>query len=176
MNILLIGSGGREHAFAMQLSKSTHCSKLFIMPGNAGTASCGINVPMDPLNFALVGKFCKDNEISLLVVGPEDPLVKGMRNHFEADAELKKIAFVGPDETGAQMEGSKDWSKGFMAKYQIPTAAYQTFTSDNLQEGITYIQNHSLPIVLKADGLAAGKGVLICEDRKVAEAELMFLF
>jgi phosphoribosylamine--glycine ligase len=172
MNILLIGSGGREHAFAMQLSKSTHCSKLFIMPGNAGTASCGINVPMDPLNFALVGEFCKDNEISLLVVGPEDPLVKGMRNHFEADAELKKIAFVGPDETGAQMEGSKDWSKGFMAKYQIPTAAYQTFTSDNLQEGITYIQNHSLPIVLKADGLAAGKGVLICEDRKVAEAEL----
>jgi len=156
----------------MQLSKSTHCSKLFIMPGNAGTASCGINVPMDPLNFALVGEFCKDNEISLLVVGPEDPLVKGMRNHFEADAELKKIAFVGPDETGAQMEGSKDWSKGFMAKYQIPTAAYQTFTSDNLQEGITYIQNHSLPIVLKADGLAAGKGVLICEDRKVAEAEL----
>jgi phosphoribosylamine--glycine ligase len=172
MNILLIGSGGREHAFAMQLSKSVHCSKLFIMPGNAGTASCGINVPMDPLNFTLVGKFCKDNEISLLVVGPEDPLVKGMRNHFEADDELKKIAFVGPDETGAQMEGSKDWSKAFMAKYQIPTAAYQTFNSSNLQEGIAYIQNHSLPIVLKADGLAAGKGVLICEDRIEAEAEL----
>ncbi|OYU97062.1 MAG: phosphoribosylamine--glycine ligase [Bacteroidetes bacterium B1(2017)] len=172
MNILLIGSGGREHAFSMQLCKSKLCSKLYIMPGNAGTASLGVNVAINPLDFDSVGLFCIENKIELLIVGPEDPLVKGIRDYFEAHEQLKNIAFVGPDSIGAQMEGSKDWSKVFMQKHGIPTAAYKTFTSENLQEGIDYLSNHSLPIVLKADGLAAGKGVLICETREEAIKEL----
>jgi phosphoribosylamine---glycine ligase len=175
MNILIIGSGGREHAFAMQLSKSKLCTELFILPGNAGTASLGKNIPIDPTNFPIIGKFCLDNTIELIVVGPEDPLVKGMRNFFMADNQLKRIAFVGPDETGAQMEGSKDWSKTFMQKYGIPTAAYKTFTKENLKDGISYLENHSLPIVLKADGLAAGKGVLICETKEQAIKELQLM-
>lgn len=172
MNILLIGSGGREHAFAYKLTQSNLCSKLHILPGNAGTAQLGINVPLNPLDFAVVGKFCVDNEIKLIIVGPEEPLVKGMRNHFMADNYLKTIAFVGPDEVGAQMEGSKDWSKAFMKRHNIPTAAYQTFTFENIHAGIDYVKNHSLPVVLKADGLAAGKGVLICESNAEAAAEM----
>ncbi len=175
INILLIGSGGREHAFSMQLAKSTLCEQLFIMPGNAGTADLGINVDINPLDFPTVGQFCVSNNIELLIVGPEDPLVNGIRNFFEADPLLKNIAFVGPDKTGAQMEGSKDWSKIFMQKHGVPTAAYKTFTQDNLSEGIAYLQNHSLPIVLKADGLAAGKGVLICETKEEAVAELQLM-
>lgn len=175
MNILLIGSGGREHAFARQLSESRRCSQLFIMPGNAGTAAHGINVPIQPLDFATVGKFCIDNRVQLIVVGPEDPLVKGMRNYFEADNALRKIAFLGPDESGARMEGSKDWSKAFMQRHNIPTAAYQTFHQDNLADGLAYLQQHSLPVVLKADGLAAGKGVLICETREEAMHELKLM-
>jgi len=172
MNILLIGSGGREHAFAMKLTQSAHCSKLFIMPGNAGTADLGMNVPINPLDFAIVGKFCVDNEIELVVVGPEEPLVKGLRNHFMADDKLKVIPFVGPAEDGAIMEGSKDWSKAFMKKYNIPTAAYETFTFETIHNGIDYVKQHSLPVVLKADGLAAGKGVLICEQHDEAVKEL----
>ncbi len=172
MNILLIGSGGREHAFALKLTQSAKCSKLFIMPGNAGTAELGINVPINPLDFAIVGKFCVDNEIGLVVVGPEEPLVKGLRNHFMADDKLKVIAFVGPAEDGAIMEGSKDWSKAFMKKYNIPTAAYETFTFETIHNGIDYVKQHSLPVVLKADGLAAGKGVLICEQHDEAVKEL----
>lgn len=172
MNILLIGSGGREHAFAMKLTQSAHCSKLFIMPGNAGTADLGMNVPINPLDFAIVGKFCVDNEIELVVVGPEEPLVKGLRNYFMADDKLKVIPFVGPAEDGAIMEGSKDWSKAFMKKYNIPTAAYETFTFETIHNGIDYVKQHSLPVVLKADGLAAGKGVLICEQHDEAVKEL----
>ena len=172
MNILLIGSGGREHAFAYKLTQSALCTKLFIMPGNAGTAQLGVNVPINPLDFAIVGKFCVDNEIGLVIVGPEEPLVKGMRNHFMADNQLKTIPFVGPDETGAQMEGSKDWSKAFMKRHQIPTAAYETFTFETIHAGVDYVKNHSLPVVLKADGLAAGKGVLICESNEEAITEI----
>lgn len=172
MNILLIGSGGREHAFAYKLTQSTLCDKLFIAPGNAGTAKHGTNVALNPLDFSAVGEFCLANEIGLLIVGPEEPLVKGMRDYFMANAALQNIPFVGPAQDGAQMEGSKDWSKAFMAKYHIPTAAYKTFTAKNLEEGIAYIKNHSLPIVLKADGLAAGKGVLIIDNHEEAVSEL----
>jgi phosphoribosylamine--glycine ligase len=172
MNILLIGSGGREHAFAYKLTQSALCTKLFIMPGNAGTAQLGVNVPINPLDFAIVGKFCVDNEIGLVIVGPEEPLVKGIRNHFMADNHLKTIAFVGPDEIGAQMEGSKDWSKAFMKRHHIPTAAYETFTFETIHAGVDYVKNHSLPVVLKADGLAAGKGVLICESNEEAITEI----
>ena len=172
MNILLIGSGGREHAFAYKLTQSTLCDKLFIAPGNAGTAKHGTNVALNPLDFAAVGDFCLAHQIGLLIVGPEEPLVKGMRDYFMVNEALKNIPFVGPAQDGAQMEGSKDWSKAFMAKYHIPTAAYKTFTAKNLEEGITYIKNHSLPIVLKADGLAAGKGVLIIDNHEEAVTEL----
>jgi phosphoribosylamine--glycine ligase len=173
INILLIGSGGREHAFAKAFAQSEHCQQLFIMPGNAGTQAHGINVTIDVNQFDLVGDFCLQNKISLVVVGPEDPLVKGLRDFFMADPKLAGIAFVGPDRAGAQMEGSKDWSKQFMQKYGIPTAAYKTFTQYNLEEGLAYLENHSLPIVLKADGLAAGKGVLICNTVAEAQAELV---
>jgi phosphoribosylamine--glycine ligase len=142
------------------------------MPGNAGTAACGTNVSINPLQFDKVAEFCIEKNIELVIVGPEEPLVKGMRNYFESNEEIKHIKFVGPDQAGAAMEGSKDWSKAFMAKYNVPTAAYKTFTADNLQEGLAYVKQHSLPIVLKADGLAAGKGVLICQTHAEAESEL----
>ncbi|MCZ2139873.1 MAG: phosphoribosylamine--glycine ligase [Bacteroidia bacterium] len=172
MNILLLGSGGREHAFAYQLAKSSMCDKLFIAPGNAGTSSLGINVPLNVLDFVTLGKFCTDNNVGLIIVGPEEPLVRGLRNHFSADDKLKSIPFIGPDEAGAQMEGSKDWSKSFMKRHNIPTATYETFTTENIQAGIEYVKHHPLPIVLKADGLAAGKGVLICENNLQAVTEL----
>ena len=172
MNILLIGSGGREHAFSYYLNKSKLCSHLYIMPGNAGTAECGTNVSINPLHFDKVAEFCIEKNIELILVGPEEPLVKGMRNYFESNEEIKHIKFVGPDQAGAAMEGSKDWSKAFMSKYNVPTAAYKTFTAENFQEGLAYVKQHSLPIVLKADGLAAGKGVLICQTHAEAEAEL----
>ncbi|MFY8109879.1 MAG: phosphoribosylamine--glycine ligase, partial [Bacteroidia bacterium] len=172
MNILLIGSGGREHAFAEQLTKSAHCSQLYIMPGNAGTAQLGKNILINPNDFPAVAEFCITNDIKLLVVGPEEPLVRGIRDYFEADEKLSQIAFVGPGQAGAIMEGSKDWSKAFMLKYGVPTAAYQTFTAETITDGIEYVKKHSLPVVLKADGLAAGKGVLICQTHKEAVEEL----
>lgn len=172
MNILLIGSGGREHAFAYKLTQSALTNTLFVMPGNAGTAQLATNVAINPLDFAAVGKFCTDNSIGLVIIGPEEPLVKGIRDYFEADVTLKNIPFVGPDSVGAQLEGSKDFSKAFMKKYGIPTAAYETFTSANIHSGLEYVKNHSLPVVLKADGLAAGKGVLICESNEEAVKEL----
>ncbi len=172
MNILLIGSGGRENAFAYKISQSKDCGNLFIIPGNPGTAKHGTNVSIDTNDFKSIGEFCLENKIELIIVGPEEPLVKGMRDYFSSDEKLKTIGFIGPDKIGAQLEGSKDFSKAFMKKYQIPTAAYQTFTSDNLNDGIEYLKNHSLPIVLKADGLAAGKGVLICETHEEAIDEL----
>lgn len=172
MNILLIGSGGREHAFAEQLTKSSHCSTLYIMPGNAGTAQLGTNIAINPNDFPAVAEFCINHDIKLLVVGPEEPLVRGIRDYFEADEKLSQIAFVGPGQAGAIMEGSKDWSKAFMLKYGVPTAAYQTFTAETITDGIEYVKRHSLPIVLKADGLAAGKGVLICQTHEEAVEEL----
>lgn len=172
MNILLIGAGGREHAFAYKLSQSPLCTQLFIAPGNAGTSEFGKNVKMNPNDFEIVGQFCIENNVELLIVGPEEPLVLGMRDFFEANENLKNILFIGPDKMGATMEASKDWSKAFMYKNNIPTAAYQTFTSDNLNEGIEYLKTQKMPIVLKADGLAAGKGVLICQTLEEATSEL----
>jgi phosphoribosylamine--glycine ligase len=172
MNILLIGAGGREHAFAYKLSQSPLCTQIFIAPGNAGTSEFGKNVKMNPNDFETVGQFCIENNVELLIVGPEEPLVLGMRDYFEANENLKNILFVGPDKMGATMEASKDWSKAFMYKNNIPTAAYQTFTSDNLNEGIAYLKTQKMPIVLKADGLAAGKGVLICQTLEEATSEL----
>lgn len=172
MNILIIGSGGREHAFAYKISQSKHCDKLFTMPGNPGTAQYGTNVPINPNDFTTVGKFCLDNKIELIIVGPEEFLVNGIRNYFEADNQLKTIGFIGPNQQGAQIEGSKDFSKALMKKYNIPTADYETFTFENIDDGVKYVNAHTLPIVLKADGLAAGKGVLICESHEEAVAEL----
>lgn len=172
MNILLLGSGGREHAFARALAASKNCTQLFIAPGNAGTLAHGKNVALSISDFEAIGQFCLSENIALVVVGPEEPLVKGIRNYFEQSNVLKHIAMVGPDQTGAQMEGSKDWSKQFMQKYKIPTAAYATFTAQNLAEGLAYIDQMQGTVVLKADGLAAGKGVLIIDDKETAKAEL----
>lgn len=175
MNILLIGAGGREHAFAYKLSQSTFCTQLFIAPGNAGTSEFGKNVKINPNDFEVVGQFCIENTIELLIVGPEEPLVLGIRDYFEAHENLKNILFIGPDKMGATMEASKDWSKAFMYKNNIPTAAYQTFTSNNLNEGFEYLKTQKMPIVLKADGLAAGKGVLICQTLEEATIELQHM-
>lgn len=172
MNILLIGSGGREHAFAYKLKQSKLCKQLYIMPGNAGTTAFGQNVKINPNDFPAVLDFTLKNQVDMVVVGPEEPLVLGLRDYFEANEQAKNILFVGPDKMGATMEGSKDWSKAFMYKNNIPTAAYQTFTNDNLNEGIAYLKKQKMPIVLKADGLAAGKGVLICETLEEATLEL----
>lgn len=172
MNILLLGSGGREHALAWKLSQSKRCTRLYIAPGNAGTAQCGENVPLSPLDFEGVGNFVRQNDIGLVIVGPEEPLVRGLWDFFQADKRLRKIPFIGPSQAGAVLEGSKAWAKQFMARHQIPTAAYREFNGTQLAEGLEYLQQHSLPIVLKADGLAAGKGVVICESHEKAAAEL----
>lgn len=171
MRILLLGSGGREHALAWKMSQSPECEKLFIAPGNAGTAQCGTNLPISLTDFEGIRKACKEHAIQLVIVGPEEPLVKGITDFLISDPALKEIDVIGPDQQGAQLEGSKAFAKAFMMRHQIPTAAYQEFTLDNYQEGVEYIKNHPLPIVLKADGLAAGKGVVICENRLEAFAE-----
>jgi phosphoribosylamine--glycine ligase len=175
MKILLLGSGGREHALAWKLIQSSHCSGLFIAPGNAGTAQCGTNVDLSPVDFEGIKKFCTDEKIGMVIVGPEEPLVKGIADFFAADPLLKEIPVIGPSARGAQLEGSKAFSKQFMLRHGIPTAAYREFNGSNYAEGIGYLQQHSLPIVLKADGLAAGKGVVICMSHveAVAEFELM---
>jgi phosphoribosylamine--glycine ligase len=175
MNILLLGSGGREHALAWKLAQSPHCSALYIAPGNPGTASCGTNIDLSPLDFDAVGKFCTATAIEMVVVGPEEPLVKGIVDFFAANPALQKISVIGPSASGARLEGSKAFSKKFMDRHAIPTAAYREFNSDNYAEGIAYLQQHPLPIVLKVDGLAAGKGVVICQNyvEAVAEFELM---
>jgi len=175
MNILLLGSGGREHALAWKLAQSSHCSTLYIAPGNAGTTQCGTNVDLSPLDFDGIGKFCKQQDIGMVVVGPEEPLVKGIVDFFQADAGLRQIPVIGPSASGARLEGSKAFSKKFMERHGIPTAAYREFDSANFAEGIAYLQQHMLPVVLKADGLAAGKGVIICQStiEAIAEFELM---
>ena len=171
-SILLLGAGGREHAFAWKIAQSKRCSKLYIAPGNAGTAACGQNVALDPLDFDAVGRFCLAQQVNMLVVGPEEPLVRGIWDYFQAHAELKSIPVIGPSKAGAVLEGSKAWSKQFMQRHGIPTAGYREFTSDSLAEGSRYLSTHALPIVLKADGLAAGKGVVICQSHAEAETEL----
>jgi phosphoribosylamine--glycine ligase len=175
MNILLLGSGGREHALAWKLVSSPLCTSLYIAPGNAGTAQCGTNVDLSPVDFEGVKRFCSAQNIGMVIVGPEEPLVKGIVDFFAADPSLKGIPVIGPSAKGARLEGSKAFSKKFMQRHGIPTAAYREFNLDNYAEGIAYLQQHSLPIVLKADGLAAGKGVVICQSHveAVAEFELM---
>ncbi|MFY7963285.1 MAG: phosphoribosylamine--glycine ligase [Chitinophagaceae bacterium] len=168
MNILLLGSGGRENALAWKMQQSHHCSQLFIAPGNAGTNTFGTNVTLDILDFESVILFCINNKIELVVVGPEEPLVKGIYDYLRNTDALKDIIIVAPSAAASQLEGSKSFAKEFMQKNNIPTAAYAEFTLDNYEEGKLYLQNHSLPIVLKADGLAAGKGVVICTTHNEA--------
>jgi phosphoribosylamine--glycine ligase len=163
MNILLLGSGGREHALAWKMKQSALCSSLFIAPGNAGTATCGQNVNIDVNDYDAQKKFCLDHDIKMVVVGPEEPLVRGIYNFYKGDNELESIYVIGPSAEAAQLEGSKTFSKHFMQRYNIPTAGYAEFDEYSYQSGRSYISEHSVPVVLKADGLAAGKGVVICE-------------
>lgn len=171
INILLLGSGGREHALAWKLTQSPECGQLFIAPGNAGTSSCGINVPLKVNDFDAIGTFVLEKDIHMVIVGPEEPLVKGIVDHFSMSSKLRNIPVIGPSAEGAQLEGSKAFSKRFMGRHNIPTAAYAEFQDENFEEGIAYIKNHTLPIVLKADGLAAGKGVVICTSHEEAIRE-----
>ncbi len=172
MNILIIGNGGREHAFAWKIKQSKHCDQLYVAPGNAGTAQVAENTPIAVDDFENLGNFCLDKKIDLVLVGPEVPLVKGIRNYFESNSSLKNILLVGPDRTGAQLEGSKDFSKQFMLRHGVPTANAQTFTVTELAQALRYIDSCNTPIVLKADGLAAGKGVVIAETKEEAKAEI----
>lgn len=172
MKILILGSGGREHALAWKIAQSEMVSEVFVAPGNAGTASIGVNVPINIADFDAVKKTVLDNDIEMVVVGPEQPLVDGVVDFFKADPLLKEKKIIGPDKRGAQLEGSKAFAKLFMEKYHIPTAACFTVTKDNLQEGVSYLSSLKPPFVLKADGLAAGKGVLIINDLDEAKKEL----
>lgn len=169
MNILILGSGGREHAFAWKLAQSPLCNSLFVAPGNAGTAQVAVNLPIGFSDFLAIGEALREHKIDLLLVGPEEPLVKGIVDYIRQQPDLDNVRIVGPNAEGAQLEGSKDFSKQFMKRYGIPTASSQTFTSATLTDGLAYLETHALPIVLKADGLAAGKGVIIAET--VAEAQ-----
>jgi phosphoribosylamine--glycine ligase len=173
MNILVLGSGGRESAFAWKLSQSEKCENLFIAPGNAGTGQYGTNVNIKVTDFEGIKQFALANAINLVLVGPEEPLVKGIHDFFLNDEQLKHIPVIGPQAEGAQLEGSKDFSKQFMERHNIPAAASKTFTRETLQEGFEYLPTIGLPIVLKADGLAAGKGVLICTSLQEAQQELI---
>ncbi|MEI9945711.1 MAG: phosphoribosylamine--glycine ligase [Chitinophagaceae bacterium] len=175
MRILLLGSGGREHALAWKLNQSVWTNPLYIAPGNPGTAKCGINVKLDLNDFSSIRRFCVTEKIEMVIVGPEEPLVKGLYDYFKADEEVSSIYFIGPSKQGAQLEGSKAFAKAFMQRHKIPTAHYKEFTQENYAEGIEYLQQHALPIVLKADGLAGGKGVVICQSHleAIAEFELM---
>lgn len=172
MNILLLGSGGRESALSWKLSQSKQCTQLYIAPGNGGTEQFGINVIIDILDFESVKAFCLEKAIDLVFPGGEDTLVNGIYDFFKNDGELKHIIVAGPSKEGAQLEGSKAFAKKFMQRHNIPTAGYQEFDKNNYEDGLNYLEQHSLPIVLKADGLAAGKGVVITED--VEEAKAVF--
>lgn len=175
MNILLLGSGGREHALAWKLNQSVWTNPLYIAPGNAGTAQCGKNVNIPINDFEAIGKFCVEAKVEMIVVGPEEPLVNGLYDYFKTHESLKEIFFIGPSKTGAQLEGSKAFAKAFMQRHNIPTAGYREFDSETFEEGIHYLQAHTLPVVIKADGLAAGKGVIICQTpiEAISEFELM---
>ena len=172
MNVLVLGSGGREHALSWKIAQSSLCEKLFIAPGNAGTAQLGENVNISATDFESLKTFVIDNEIEMLVVGPEDPLVKGIYDFFKNDEVLSEVCVIGPSQEGAQLEGSKEYSKQFMQRHDIPTAAYDSFTKNSLNEGYDFLETLSPPYVLKADGLAAGKGVLIINDLEEAKREL----
>ena len=172
MNILLLGSGGREHALAWKISQSPKVDQLFIAPGNAGTATVGKNVPLKETDFEAVGKFVVDNEVKMVVVGPEVPLVEGIVDYFKSQPSLAGVSLIGPSKAGAQLEGSKDFAKAFMMRHNIPTAAYKTFSGGQLAEAEAFLETLSAPYVLKADGLCAGKGVLIVSNLKEAKKEL----
>ncbi|MFO7657305.1 MAG: phosphoribosylamine--glycine ligase [Bacteroidales bacterium] len=172
MNILLIGSGGREHALAWKISQSKKVQKLFIAPGNAGTGESGINVNIALDDFEQIGKFAAENNVAMVVVGPEDPLVKGIHDYFLSSPALKRIAVIGPQKEGARLEGSKDFAKQFMFRHGIPTARYKSISGELVDEGIKFLKKLQPPYVLKADGLAAGKGVLILNSLTEAEIEL----
>lgn len=170
MNILVVGNGGREHALAWKISQSKLCSKLFVAPGNAGTSKVATNIAIDVDDFPKLGAFCLTEKIDLLVVGPEVPLVNGIRDYFSQDQSLKHILIVGPDKTGAQLEGSKDFSKQFMLRHNVPTAAARTFTGGEVDAALSYLDTIAPPYVLKADGLAAGKGVVITSTKEEARS------
>lgn len=172
MKVLILGSGGREHTFAWKLAQSPLLNKLYIAPGNAGTATLGENIKIKPEDFTAIKSICKNKEINMVVVGPEGPLVKGIHDFFLADADLKNIPVIGPQKAAAELEGSKDFAKEFLFRHNIPTATYKTFTSENLEEGYIFLESLKAPYVLKADGLAAGKGVLILNSIKEAKTEL----
>lgn len=172
MTILLLGSGGREHALAWKMLQSSHCSKLFVAPGNAGTAAIATNVAINPNDFTAVKNLVLTEKIEMVVVGPEDPLVNGVYDFFKNDADLKAIPVIGPSKQGAQLEGSKEFAKEFLVKHNIPTAAYDSFTKDTVEKGCEFLTTLQPPYVLKADGLAAGKGVLILNDLAEAQQEL----
>ncbi len=176
MNILLLGSGGREHAFAWKIAQSPRCNQLFVAPGNPGTAEIATNVPLGVTDFPGISTFIQANAIDLLVIGPEEPLVKGLVDYLQVQEGMEQLLVVGPSQLGATLEGSKDFSKQFMLRNGVPTAAYATFHAHQLEEGLAYLEKQSLPIVLKADGLAAGKGVLICgslEEAKISLKEML---
>lgn len=172
MNILILGSGGREHTFAYQLSKSKKCSKLFVAPGNAGTSTIAENVKIGVTDFKAIKDFVLQEKIEMIVVGPEDPLVEGIQDFFAADENLRNVVVIGPSKKGALLEGSKERAKVFMDRHQIPTARYQSFTGHSLEAGKDFLETLAPPYVLKADGLAAGKGVLIIQDLAEAKTEL----
>lgn len=172
MTILLLGSGGREHAFAWKMTQSPLCEKLFVVPGNAGTAAIAENVAISATDFEAVKALVLKENISLVVVGPEDPLVKGIYDYFKNDESLKHIPVIGPSKLGAQLEGSKEFAKEFLMKHNIPTAAYDSFTAETVEKGCDFLETLQPPYVLKADGLAAGKGVLIIQDLEEAKTEL----
>jgi phosphoribosylamine--glycine ligase len=172
MTILLLGSGGREHAFAWKMTQSPLCEKLFVVPGNAGTAAIAENVAISATDFEAVKALVLKENISLVVVGPEDPLVKGIYDYFKNDESLRHIPVIGPSKLGAQLEGSKEFAKEFLMKHNIPTAAYDSFTAETVEEGCKFLETLQPPYVLKADGLAAGKGVLIIQDLEEAKTEL----
>lgn len=172
MNILILGSGGREHAFTLKLTESKKVNQIFVAPGNAGTNKIATNININPTDFNLVKQAVLENDIQMVVVGPEAPLVEGVHDFFLSDEQLKNIPVIGPKKDGALLEGSKDFSKQFMQKHNIPTAKYQSFTKDNLQEGYAFLETLKPPFVLKADGLAAGKGVLILNSLEEAKKEL----
>lgn len=172
MNILVLGSGGREHALSWKLKQSNLCKNLYIAPGNAGTSTVGTNTGLNVNDFPAIAEFALQNHIQMIVVGPEDPLVNGICDYFQNRADLRQIAMIGPSKAGAQLEGSKDFSKQFMARHHIPTARSKTFDRATLEEGLNYVSSHPLPVVLKADGLAAGKGVIIAEDQETARQTL----
>ena len=171
MKLLLLGSGGREHALAWKIAQSPKIEKLFIAPGNAGTANAGENVDIKADDFESIKKFCLDEQIDMVVVGPEDPLVKGVYDFFKNDEQLKSIPVIGPSKQGAVLEGSKDFAKSFMSRHNIPTAAYRSFNGTNIEEGLKFLETLKAPYVLKADGLCAGKGVLIVPTLEEAKEE-----